>query len=443
MTSLSKRLTTILCVGAVGAHLGAVSLPSSALAQDSPAGSSGSKRFGIRQPGQKPEDKSVESGLWYSSEKVEREAARNGERDHSPELIAYVSSVVNKVSGAYDKDLRLYVMDRPMLNANMAPNGYSEIWTGLMLRAQTEDELAFVLGHEFTHYRNNHSLQSFVTQKETGATMAFVSTALMVVAASAAAGAGSVSAARGVLDATSVVINVAYLGAIAGLFSFSRDLESEADRVGQDLAFHAGYRPDAAPMIWENLLQETAASDFERVRSSPTRASIFQTHPLESERVAALKAGAKRLLGSNPELSDSEWKLRRLAYRAKIRPFLLSWFKDELRRKDYGQVVFLAKRMMADGQDLGALNFVTAEAYRLKGKEASKPEDMAKAIEHYQVALTYPDCPVSAHRSLGDSLLKLDRKGEALKAYQAYLKAAPQAEDAWIVDDQIATLSKG
>ena len=46
-------------------------------------------------------------------------------------------------------------------------NGYVEVWSGLLLRAQTEDKLAFVLGHEISHFARGHSIQQWRAQKTT------------------------------------------------------------------------------------------------------------------------------------------------------------------------------------------------------------------------------------------------------------------------------------
>lgn len=56
----------------------------------------------------------------------------------------------------------------------MAPNGYMEIWTGLMLRAQNEAQLAYVIGHEIGHYQERHSLERWRAVRNTTTALAFV-----------------------------------------------------------------------------------------------------------------------------------------------------------------------------------------------------------------------------------------------------------------------------
>jgi len=105
-----------------------------------------------------PDAGSEEAGLWDATDKAERAARTSGELDADPELNAYVKHVLCKVAQEYCDDLRLYIMDRPFFNATTAPNGYVEVWSGLLLRARSEAELAFVLAHETTHFARNHSL---------------------------------------------------------------------------------------------------------------------------------------------------------------------------------------------------------------------------------------------------------------------------------------------
>lgn len=98
--------------------------------------------------GLQPNPATDEGGLWEVSAKAERGAQQSADINKDPALNAYVRSVTCKVAAPYCDDIRIYVMDREVFNAQMAPNGYSEVWTGLLLRATNEAELAFVLGHE-------------------------------------------------------------------------------------------------------------------------------------------------------------------------------------------------------------------------------------------------------------------------------------------------------
>ncbi|MFT4090642.1 MAG: M48 family metalloprotease [Asticcacaulis sp.] len=387
-----------------------------------------------RQPGQQPEANTLEQSIWEETRKSERAARTSGERNHDPELNAYLRDILDRVSGDYKGDLRLYVMNRPFFNASMAPNGYTEVWTGLLLRAQTEDEVAFVMGHEFAHFRENHSIRAFENAKANQNTAMAATLVIAVVGAGAAANAGSYSAARDISNLTRGLVDAVYLGSIAAYFGYSRDTEEDADLHGGEAAQLAGYDPYAGARIWRFLLDETAASDYERTRRSPSRINIFGSHPLEVDRITAIEAAAKKR-GASP-LSNEALKEQRLRYRERIRPYLRQWLHDDLRRQDYGQTLFIIERLSIDGLDQGLLNFYAAEAYRLRGKGT----DLKSAVTHYQSALTHADAPVTTWRQLGEVYRRMGQSEDALMAFNQYITLHPDAEDVWMVEDQISTL---
>lgn len=367
-----------------------------------------SPAFAERTVGLRPDIATDEGGLWAQSDKAELEAKASAELNKDPELTAYVRGVACKVAADYCGDIRVYVMDRPYFNAAMAPNGYMEVWSGLLLRARSESELAFVLGHEVSHFAQGHSLATWRTMKS----RSNVGMVLML------AGGG-------------IVGSLLYLGVMSSVFAFSRDQETEADRLGFDRTVKVGYDPVAAAALWRSLREETAESDFPKTRTSDTRNSIFNTHPITPDRIAALEA----LAAGRSAPSEGE----RARYRAHIRKFLPAWLTDDLRRRDYGQTLHLINRLAADGEDLGVLEFYKGEAYRRRRLDG----DQTKALEAYTTASGRPDVPVAVWRELGDMLNKTGKTAEAKTAWETYLAKAPTAEDRWLVEASLKKLNEG
>jgi predicted Zn-dependent protease len=384
-----------------------------------------------RLAGARPAADTVEGGLWAESDKAEKSARASGELNADPALNAYVRDVACKLSPEYCADLRLYVMDRPFFNAGMAPNGYSEVWSGMMLRASSESEFAFVVAHEIAHFQENHSLEALRAQKSRQNAALALSVGLAVVGVAAAGSSGGVDAARSIMDATSSLIDVVYLGSIAAYFSFSREQESEADELGLKRLAQAGYDPAAAPTIWRAKLAETKASDFERVREGESRITVFNTHPLTAERLAALEKQADALTMSPSAAPDR--------HRDAVRPHLAAWLKDDLRRRDFGQTLHLIDRLAASGEDLGVLEFYRGEAHRLRRADG----DLEKAEAAYERAVAHADAPLAAWRELGDLRVKTKKVQTARTAYETYLERAADAEDAWLVRDSLKTLDGG
>lgn len=350
-----------------------------------------------------------EGGLWGISDDTEEAAGRSGERIRAPELEAYVREVTCKVAAEYCGDIRLYLMQRPYFNASMAPNGYMEVWSGLLLRAEDEAQLSFVLGHEITHYVERHSLESY------RATRSRARAAFLLSIGASAAGAGMVG-------------DLIYLGTIASLFGFSREAETEADARGFDLAVNAGYDPASGAALWNNLIAETQASDFERVRNRATRSSIFNSHPVTTERVAALTGFA--------EARGPGGATERERYRAMVRPYLSYWLRDEVRRRDYGQVLHLIDRMIGQNEDLGVLYFFRGEAHRARRGEG----DLAHARTAYETAIQQPDAPAAAWRELGDIAVRDQRTDEARAYFTAYLARAEAAPDRALIEQRLQNL---
>lgn len=389
----------------------------SAFAQEPPATLPAPSRL-------RPDVATDEGGLWGLSERAELQARASGQLEADAALNAYVRGIACRVAADYCGDVRLYVMNRPFFNASMAPNGYMEVWSGLMLRAEDEAQLAFVLGHEIGHFSQRHSLEALRTTRAraTGAMIA----GIVISVAGAAASVNSPNSAGSISDVTRVAVDAVYLGTIASLFGFSRENESEADMIGFDHTVAMGYDANAGKALWNNLVAETRSSDNPDVRRRETRASIFSTHPLSADRIEALTERAEAHGGSG--------ETQRARYRAAIRPFLDPWLRAELRRRDFGQTLHLLDRLAAQGEDLGVIEYYRGETNRLRRGEG----DRERALTHYSLAIAQPDAPAAAWRELGEYAARDGRIADALALFTTYLERAPNAEDRALVEARIA-----
>ena len=392
----------------------------------------------LRPANLKPALDTPEAGLWGESDQAEAYAKTSAELDTDPALNGYVRQIICKVAREYCPELRVYVLDRPIMNAQAAPNGYVEVWSGLLLRARTEDELGFVLGHEVTHFARNHSIDHWNATKRTANTMLVFQLAVAAGATAAAystartGGYGTNDRINSISNAAQSLNNLIYLTGISFLFAYSREQEAEADRLGFERATAAGYDKTAGQRIWSETIAEQHASDFPDVRKQDARASAFNTHPLDADRLATLRT----LAGGAAPAPDIDGAMR---YRAVIRPHLGAWLKDDLRRRDFGQTLFLIEQLAELNQDMGVLEYYRGEAYRQRRMAG----DEVLAVKAYQTAVTYPDAPDGAWRELGDCLRRAGQKDAAAEAFGAYLKRAPQAEDHWLVEASLKNLNGG
>ncbi len=347
-------------------------------------------------PGYKPNAATDEGGIWQVMDNVEAETKRSRFLVRDAELNAYVRDIACRLAGNHCSDVRVYITRTPAFNATMAPNGMMTVWTGLLLRAQNEAQLAAVLGHEIGHYVNRHSLQAYRNARDTADIAAFLSIGL------AGAGVGFVG-------------SMVQLAALASIFAFSRDQEREADDVGLKLMSDAGYQPLQASKVWEQLIAEAAASERPRERDV-----FFATHPAQEERAATLRTKAATL-----PAGDTYEK----RYRAQLKKFRTTLFEDEVRLRQYGQSLKLFEMLGRDGQPDAELAYFTGEVYRQRNADG----DDAKAREQYERAIAMADAPPEAYRGLGLIHMRGGDQVRADEAFRQYLKLKPDAEDRAII----------
>jgi len=266
-----------------------------------------------------------------------------------------------------------------------------------------------VLGHEFGHYRERHTLQQWRKLKKD-------STVLSVFGV-AATGVGA--------GLASMAANVAGMATIS---KFSRDKEREADKIGFQQLVAQGYEPQAGVALWDGMLREENARDY----GKPI--PVFSTHPLTRERRDDLKAQADAVKDPPHELGEA-------AYRAATHRFLGHWLDEELSRRMFSSSIQVITDLQANEatEDVGLLNFYLGEAYRRRGKEG----DRAQATKLYALAVTEPGAPPQAWREQGLALRAAGDRPAAAAALRHYLELAPQAEDLAFVNSYITELESG
>jgi predicted Zn-dependent protease len=369
-----------------------------------------SEPFESARPGQRPPPGSVEDELWYASDRAEKDLLQSPLLVRDAALNAYVRGVVCKVAGEHCNDLRVYVVDIPAANATTFPNGMVIVWTGLLLRAQDESELASVLAHEFAHYERRHSIQQYLKAKRT---TAFLATFGLI---TYGGGVGLAGTLAGIAGSASLMQN-------------SREAEREADSLGFVHLRAVGYDPHGGVRLWERLLrEEKAPNNFRR----PIVA--FATHPRTEERVADLKSAAADALAGGYAGTERNHD----AYRVATRGFLSKWLEDELSRRMFATSIQLLSdlRPLAAAEDQATYAFFQAEAHRRRGKEG----DRAAAEALYAEAIALPSPPAAAWRENGMALrAKGDRYG-AIASMRKYLELEPNAQDAAFVRQYLAEL---
>jgi predicted Zn-dependent protease len=153
------------------------------------------------------------------------------------------------------------------------PGGKIAVYTGIIEKMQiTDDELAAVMGHEIAHALREHGRERASQQMAAGAGASLAG----VVADIFLPGSGQL-ATQG-----------ATLGAQVGvLLPYSRAQETEADRIGVELAARAGYDPRAAIALWQKMA---------KLSSGGAPSTLLSTHPSNEERIKDLTVFSQKVL---------------------------------------------------------------------------------------------------------------------------------------------------
>jgi beta-barrel assembly-enhancing protease len=195
-----------------------------------------------------------------------------------PLLHDYLETLIYKLvthSELQDRRVDLVVVDNPVLNAFAVPGGVIGIHTGLLLYAQSEDELATVLAHEVAHLSQRHFSRGVeAQQKQQTWSMAGMLAGLVLIATTgSSAGLAALSASQA--------------AAIESQLRFSRANEQEADRIGMQTLAEAGMDPHAAPTMFERML---VASRY----SGSQVPEFLRTHPLSESRISDTRNRARQ-----------------------------------------------------------------------------------------------------------------------------------------------------
>jgi len=155
------------------------------------------------------------------------------------------------------------------INAFAMPGGYIGVHTGLILSAQTESELAGVMGHEIAHVTQRHIARQVFQSKQVGmASMLAMALALL--------------AARSSSQMAGAAMVTGQAGAISAQLAFSRDFEREADRQGFEILRKAGFDVRGMADFFERLQRA--------VRLYENNATAYlRTHPLTGERLTDMQ----------------------------------------------------------------------------------------------------------------------------------------------------------
>ncbi len=352
-------------------------------------------------PGYEPEEAGDEKGLWMEFEEMERSLNKSALLIRDPELVNYVNGIVCRTAGDYCNDFRVYLVRNPGFNASMTATGMMQIWTGLIVRATSTDEIAAVIGHEIAHYTRLHSLQGFRKMKSKMAAASFFDLGFAVL--------------------TGVSAPLGQATALLSYLSFNREQETEADLLGTRMLAEAGYDPHASYSVWYKILMEEEAAAVKG-----RKAGLFsQTHPNSADRAAYLSDFVNTWFGPPAPSTGADEELLRVLNN---NYYLL--MEDQIDTNRFGRTEEILRRHAQMGVEPGVLHFFHGEMYRQRGAEG----DSELAMSAYNRATEQEDVPPEAYKNLGYLYLKQKDTLSAQANFRKYLEADPQASDRAMIE---------
>ena len=220
---------------------------------------------------------------WYSIEKeiamgkqYAQEIERQAKLIDDPTVTEYVNRVGQNLVRNSDVKVpvTIKVIDSEDVNAFALPGGFFFVNTGLLMKARNESELAGVMAHEIAHIAARHG-----TKQATRGQIANLATIPLIFMGGWAG--------YGIRQGASILVPMGFL-------TFSRAFEEEADMLGLQYLYKAGYDPVGFVDFFEEL------QALEKKKPG-TMAKVFSTHPLTDDRIKNAQKNIQENLEAKPE----------------------------------------------------------------------------------------------------------------------------------------------
>ena len=246
---------------------------------------------------------------WYSTnweigtgKQYSMEIEKSAHLITDPVVVEYVNRVGQNIVKNSDCKVpfTIKIIDSDEINAMALPGGFFYVNSGLILAADEEAELAGVMAHETAHVCAHHAARG-----QTKVKFAEIASVPIIILTQ-----GSWTG-YGIYEASQLAIPM-------GLLEFSREYEAEADWLGVQYMYRAGYDPQAFIQIFEKL-------DALEKHKPGTLAKVFADHPQTPDRIAHSEEEIATILPARPdymvttsEFDDIKARLARIENRRKL-----------------------------------------------------------------------------------------------------------------------------
>jgi predicted Zn-dependent protease len=222
---------------------------------------------------------------WYSTnweistgKQYSMEIEKSSHLVTDPVVVEYINRIGQNLVKNSDAKVpfTIKVLDTDEINAMALPGGYFYVNSGLILACDSEDELAGVMAHEIAHVAAHHAAREMTKLNY----MQIGSIPLIIFAQGSWTG-------YGVYEAAQLAVPLTFL-------QFSREYEAEADYLGIQYMYRAGYDPQGMVSIFEKL-------DALEKHKPGAISRAFSDHPATPERIAAVEHEIATILPARPD----------------------------------------------------------------------------------------------------------------------------------------------
>ena len=321
------------------------------------------------------------------------------------EVADYVQNLGSRlalVAPGARQDFEFFIIRDHTINAFALPGGFIGVHTGLIAAAESESELASVLGHEIAHVTQRHIARMLGQQQQMQ---------IPVLAALAAA----ILLGRSRPDLASGAAAAATAGAVQTQLAYSRDFEREADRIGFQSLDAAGFDVHAMGTFFEKMQRGTRLSD------DGSLPGYLRTHPITTERIADAQNRAARLpYKQHPDSQDFQLVRAKLRAEQGDARDTLQYFQSAVREKRYASEAAARYGLTAAYVRAKRAKDAEAELARARSAGASGPmiESLAARVKQAQ------GDRAGAAKLLGDAYAKYPSSRPLLYAHAEALQEA-------------------
>jgi predicted Zn-dependent protease len=331
-----------------------------------------------------------EQMLWRRALEEQDIIAGSGVLYQDAEIENYLNQIAAKLqknSRSPDIPFQIKVVNDPDLNAFAFPNGVIYIHTGILARMDNEAQLAALLAHEMVHCTHRHSLR--VQRKMQNRTQSRTATG------------------QEILPVLGIAIP------IASISRYTRELETEADRVGLDLMAKSNYDPREVLTLFELMKQEIESEGIEE-------SVFFGSHPNVRQRIKNVNHWlAEQKRGGLTGVKNTD------IFQSSISRLVLDNALLDLRRGRFLVAQRTVEKFLILKPDDARAYFLLGEILRQRGRQ----DDAAAAIKCYERSISLNPSYPEPRKAIGLIHYKDGEKSLAKKYFESCLLLSPDTID--------------